>query len=86
MSHFYANIQGSRGEATRCGTKNSGLSSHVRGWNVGVKVYIVYNEAEDRDEIHIEATGGSNGGRYTPIGKVIETENGPVVEHYTADD
>ena len=38
MSHFYASIQGSRGEATRCGAKNSGIAGHIRGWSSGVYV------------------------------------------------
>ena len=27
MAHFYGIVRGSRGEATRCGTKNSGLGT-----------------------------------------------------------
>jgi len=38
MSHFYASIKGSRGEATRLGTPNSGIKGHIRGWNLGVRV------------------------------------------------
>ena len=35
MSHFYASIEGNRSEATRCGTKSSGMQGHVRGWTIG---------------------------------------------------
>jgi len=43
MARFYASIQGNRGEATRMGTPTSGISGHVRGWNVGVRVEEVYS-------------------------------------------
>ena len=60
MAHFYAQIQGNRGEATRMGTPNSGIEGHIRGWNVGVKVYgSVDNDGNDVFEVY--HTGGSNG-------------------------
>ena len=60
MSRFYASIQGSRGEATRMGTKNSGIRGHVRGWSVGATV----DGSADMgaDVITIHGTAGSNGG------------------------
>ena len=61
MSHFYASIQGSRGEATRQGTKDSGMYGHIRGWDRGVRVECVYNSAEDKDVFHVTMTGGSTG-------------------------
>ena len=61
MSHFYANIKGNRGEATRQGTKNSGLYGHVRGWNLGALVSVDYNKETEQDEITISLTGGSGG-------------------------
>lgn len=33
MSEFYARIQGSRGEATRCGSKSSGISATAETWH-----------------------------------------------------
>ncbi len=41
MSRFYADIQGNRGRATRCGSKGSGISGHIRGWNTGCRVHVV---------------------------------------------
>jgi hypothetical protein len=38
MAHFYGKIQGSRGATSRCGTKHSGMSVHVGGWNIGIRV------------------------------------------------
>lgn len=60
MSHFYGTMQGSRGEATRQGTKQSGLSAHIRGWGVGVYVTIFVDDM-GRDCVQVRRTGGSNG-------------------------
>ena len=69
MSHFYASIQGNRGEATRCGTKG-GMMGWIRGWHSGVKVWSEYNEDTNTDEFRIYATGGSGDGTMWPIGEV----------------
>jgi hypothetical protein len=61
MAHFYANIQGTRGEATRCGDKKSGIDGHIRGWNIGARVALRYNSKTDKDECTIYLTSGSNG-------------------------
>ena len=62
MAHFYANIQGSRGEATRLGTKNSGITGHIRGWNVGARVDCSYSTETNNDIVKVYPTAGSNGG------------------------
>ena len=54
MSHFYANIQGNRGEATRGGSKDSGIDGHIRGWNSGAKVIC---EVNDKDQDVVEFKG-----------------------------
>jgi hypothetical protein len=33
MSEFYGRIQGSRGEATRCGSKGSGIDAKAETWH-----------------------------------------------------
>ena len=60
MARFYANIQGNRGEATRMGTKDSGISGHIRGWNVGCRV-CCYVGDDGEDRVSITLTSGSNG-------------------------
>jgi hypothetical protein len=60
MAHFYATISGNRSERTCMGTKNSGLTGHLRGWDVGVLVNIVHNEEEGVDIVRLYKTGGSN--------------------------
>lgn len=60
MSRFYASIQGSKGQATRQGTKNSGIQGHIRGWNVGARVFCSVND-DGKDEVTLILTSGSNG-------------------------
>ena len=59
MAQFYADIQGSRDEATRMGSKDSGISGHIRGWDIGCSVYC--NEVDGEDHVSIRLTSGSNG-------------------------
>jgi hypothetical protein len=59
MAQFYASIQGNRGEATRVGTKDSGLFGHIRGWYVGAQVEMVHINGKDVCRIYL--TGGSTG-------------------------
>lgn len=63
MSHFYGSMIGSRGEVTRCGTPNSGIQAHLRGWNLGVKVSV--QREEGKDVVHLSLTNGSRNA--TPI-------------------
>lgn len=59
MAHFYASIEGNRGMATRCGTKSSGITGHVRGWTVGARVELSHEDGTDIARVY--RTGGSNG-------------------------
>ena len=59
MSHFYGSIQGSRGEATRCGTKSSGMSGHIRGWNLGCQAFM-YVDEDGKDRCEVYLTSGTN--------------------------
>jgi hypothetical protein len=61
MAHFYASIQGNRGERTCMGTKNSGIEGHIRGWDIGGRIDVFYNAEKDRDEVRIMVSTGSNG-------------------------
>lgn len=69
MAHFYGQMQGGHGVASRCGTASSGLWAHVRGWNIGVMVDAV--ETEEGDVMRVYATSGSSatGERYL-VGEV----------------
>jgi len=56
VARFYGEIQGTRGRATRLG--HSAMDSHIRGWNVGVKVSCRIEHG--RDVIEVYETGGSH--------------------------
>lgn len=66
MSHFYASIQGSRGEATRTGGKR--MSGHIRGWSIGCRVEC--SIVDGKDVINIYKTDGSSG--HTPDELITE--------------
>lgn len=61
MSRFYGDLKGNRGEATRCGSKDSGIRSHARGWYFGGKVVMYVDPATGEDYMEVYATHGSNG-------------------------
>ena len=80
MAHFRATVQGNRGEASRLGTKGSGINAHIDGWNSGIRVVAFYNEANKRDEFSLYFTSGSNGyGTSVSIGRVYEDDKGNMV-------
>ena len=64
MSHFYSGITGSRGPATRAGTKDSGIDGYVQGHGSRISVGMHYNNTEERDDASIVLSGGysSNAG------------------------
>ena len=69
MAHFYGEIKGSgKSTATRCGTKNTGIQAHIRGWNLGCEV--VCHHQDGKDYISIYKTGGTDG----PTKRVLITE------------
>ena len=60
MSRFYGSIEGRRqNPATCCGTVQSGLSAHIRGWNIGVSVEMDVDD-QGNDVVKVFQTGGSN--------------------------
>jgi hypothetical protein len=59
MSRFYANIKGNRSPVTCRGDAKSGVSGHLRGWDIGVYVEAYVDEQGD-DAVRVEITGGSN--------------------------
>ena len=70
MAQFYAEIQGNRGMASRMGTKSSGMWSHIRGWNIGAKVYCRHENG--KDVIYVYKTCGSTGHRSDELIAKIE--------------
>lgn len=60
MSHFYSRIKGTRGEATRCGAKTSGLNAEAFGYGVGGRIRMEYNAKLDTDVVHLYVTTDHN--------------------------
>ena len=72
MSALYGELSGAgKTTATRRGTEQSGISAHVRGWNVGVYASIMAVCDDDKRTRHdpgakrkyrmvVEITGGSD--------------------------
>lgn len=59
MAHFRAVIRGNRGDASRLGSKDSGMVAHVDGWHTGATVRIWH--CDGRDLVSVYRNGGSNG-------------------------
>ena len=72
MARFRGTVQGGRGEASRLGTKNSGMVTKCYGWHSGVKVVASVDE-EGKDTFHVYKTGGSTGSAPTTLLEVIKT-------------
>ena len=51
MSHFYGTIEGQAGEATRRGSKSSGLSIYAAGWDGAIHVRLYELDGKDHFEI-----------------------------------
>ena len=41
------------------GTKSSGIEGHIRGWNIGAKVYV--DHVDGKDVVRVYRTKGSSG-------------------------
>lgn len=65
MAHYYSRIKGHRGEATRCGSKSSGITARADSYSVGARIEINWSDQLQSDVVTIYATTGSssNGSR-----------------------
>lgn len=61
MAQFYGTVQGCRGEASRLGSKQSGLQVKGNAWDIGAELYLNHDSDNDRDEVTVRLTGGSKG-------------------------
>ena len=59
MSKLYGSLQGCRGEATRCGSKNSGMRASVQSWNGSLISYMDLDENE-KPIITLKTSDGSS--------------------------
>ena len=64
MSHFYGTVRGqSSGEATRRGSKNSGLRVADASWQGAVYVYLFHDEGTGKDCYRVELGPWKGNGR-----------------------
>lgn len=56
MSHFYGKLKGNRGEATRCGTKDSGMVTDTAGWGGSILTRVWHDEELKRDRYQVWLT------------------------------
>ena len=61
MSHFYGTLEGSRGGATRCGTKQSGLTTRAAGWQGCITVNVTHADGHDYFTVDLSPWKGSIG-------------------------
>lgn len=61
MAHFIGYLNGARGEASRLGTKASGVTARARGWDIGGAAQVEHVNGDDIVRLYVD--GGSNSGR-----------------------
>lgn len=57
MAQFYGSMKGNRGQTTRMGSKASGMTAHIRGWDIGVRVDLSHRDGVDYVQVY--RTSGS---------------------------
>ena len=83
MAHYLGEVSGSRGSATRLGTKNSGLVVKALSWSGMVRVDVTHDDTTGEDRFTVEQRqhpGNGAGIREIiaegVIGKPTKKENG----------
>jgi hypothetical protein len=71
MSHFYGIVKGQAGEATRLGSKSSGLQTTAASWAGAVKVILWHDDRDDLDHYRAYATSWHGAGEDFEIGTGI---------------
>ena len=61
MSHFYGTLQGTRGKATRCGSRTSGMVSHTASYEGAIRVELYEYDGVDHALVEIVRWEGSLG-------------------------
>lgn len=72
MAHFRAYVRGNRSEASRLGSKNSGISSNTASWEGAVSVYLWHDETTGKDMARVSLS------RHHGRGTEKELYHGPV--------
>ena len=53
MSHFYGTLQGTRGEATRCGDAKKGYRAIAAGWQGAIRTYLKHEPVSGKDFFYV---------------------------------
>lgn len=64
MAHFYGTLKGSRGQATRCGTKSSGVRAIAASWAGAIEVEIHHNTETGHDHFEVRQIQWHGNGDY----------------------
>jgi hypothetical protein len=59
MSHFYGTLKGNRGEASRCGTKDSGMETYCASWRGAVRCKAYLKDGRDFVRVELTTWNGS---------------------------
>lgn len=70
MAHFYGTIHGSRGESSRLGTANSGLTTVAASWSGAIVTVLFVKDDIDCFEIRMERHQGKGDYKVIATGKV----------------
>ena len=84
MAQFMGKVRGSKGGASRLGTKKSGLTVAANAWDVGVRVVARHENGGDCFDIFMTAGSNNPAGSGVHIGTVQETDGGTVFSLATA--
>lgn len=73
MAHFYGTLQGARGQASRLGSKRSGLTVTAQTWHGSLTLTLWHDDETGQDMFTLQACEGSGrGGREVMSGKVSD--------------
>lgn len=62
MAHFYGTVRGGRGEGTRVGHRNTGLTTVAASWSGAIRVQLYHDAIANVDRYRIyQETWGGNG-------------------------
>ena len=72
MAHFRAIIQGNRGQASRLGSKASGIEAYVASWQGAVAVRLSHDAETGKDTVSVMLTP------HQGVGTVQTLYHGPI--------
>lgn len=65
MARFMGTVQGSRGEASRLGGADAGITTHAAGWGGAIRVHVY--DKDGADWARVEFTHWQGRGGHSPI-------------------